>query len=67
MYNSHTVHVGRVKDKKLNKYVSCLDIVDDFELFCRVFVCTQNGPHTQWLLLHFSQHQVSFIVYALQT
>ena len=30
-------------------------------------VCTQTDPHTPWLLLHFSQHQISFVAYTLQT
>ena len=30
-------------------------------------VCTHNYLHISWLLLHFSQHQISFIAYEQQT
>jgi len=58
------------------KFVSCQDTVDDFKLLCRVFdkviwlhwpsVCTKWPTH-HMAFAPFSQHQVSFVVYTLQT
>ena len=37
----------------------CVVRVFDKAIWCAIGpVNTQNGPYTQWLLLHFSQHQV---------
>jgi len=61
---------------KRYKFVSCQDTVDDFKLLCRVFdkAIWLHWPsvHTKWPRHHmasapFSQHQVSFVAYTLQT
>jgi len=64
---------GGVKDEELNEFVSCqVTLSCSAGYLIRQYgsigpVWAQNGPYTIWLLLHFSQHQVSFVAYTLQT